>query len=134
MTESYIQIPPDGLGKKTRTSTTIIGGNEIHQQVFKITGSSDAIINPSTEETLVAILSKINIYVDNEIPSGTINDINVNFTTFYNYKPGTTKLFLNGLRQKEGVGNDYIEGGTNIFTFNIAPSIDDTIIIDYIKL
>ena len=33
MPESYIQLPNDGSGKKTRTRTFTIGANEVHHQV-----------------------------------------------------------------------------------------------------
>jgi len=60
MPESYIQLPQDGTGKKTRTHSTLIGGQEVHQQVVKVANQGDNVINPSTEETLQSVLSKLN--------------------------------------------------------------------------
>lgn len=74
------------------------------------------------------------VIVDNETPSGPVNGSNVDFTTFYSYKPGTVKLFLNGLRQREGLGFDYIENGTNQIKFALAPLTGDTLTADYTKL
>jgi len=59
-TESYIQLPSDGTGKKTRTHSTSIGGQEVHQQIVKVADQGDDVINPSTEETLQSVLSKLN--------------------------------------------------------------------------
>jgi hypothetical protein len=91
----------------------------------------------TTQQLVLAELQNINasqnVYVDNEIPNGNIDGVNTTFTTHYNYKPGTTKVFLNGMRQREGVVYDYYENGTNEIEFAEAPSGADTIIIDYIK-
>ncbi len=38
MAESFIQLPPDSTGKKTRTVVDTIGGNEVHSSV---------VVNPS---------------------------------------------------------------------------------------
>lgn len=85
------------------------------------------------EVTLQAILAKINVHVDNETPGGTVDGANKDFTLAYNYKNGTTKIFVNGVRQREGVGNDYFENGTNEIEFTVAPIVGDTLIADYIK-
>lgn len=82
---------------------------------------------------LQTISSELNIYVDNEIPSGVIDGVNDTFTTAYNYKTNTTKVFLNGVRQSEGALMDYYENGSNQIVFNSPPQTNDTIIIDYIK-
>lgn len=73
--------------------------------------------------------------VINETPTGTKNGVNKTFTTFYDFKPGTTKLYLNGIRQAEGVGNDYAEQVDHLtITFTNAPQSSDVLIIDYYKL
>ena len=35
MAESYVQVPADGSGKKTRTHIFTIGANEVHQQIIE---------------------------------------------------------------------------------------------------
>lgn len=68
-----------------------------------------------------------------EVPAGTIGGGNVVFTLAHNYIAGSTKVYLNGLRQRPGVSNDYIETGSNIITFNNAPIAGDEILCDYLK-
>lgn len=85
----------------------------------------------ATEATLSAILAKIDVYVPNEIPSGIKNGVNKIFTTFYNYKPNTLRVTLNGLRQVQP--GDYTETSANTFTFINAPISSDVIVVDYIK-
>lgn len=91
----------------------------------------------ATETTLAAILAALQIYVVGETPAGAVDGVNDTFTTAEQYKPGTTHLYLNGIRQKEGVGFDYAEQGDNttiIFEPGNIPQVGDTLLIDYIKL
>ncbi|MFZ5988553.1 MAG: hypothetical protein ACOYWZ_15705 [Bacillota bacterium] len=73
------------------------------------------------------------IGVYNELPSGVINGTNKIFTTINNFITGTTRVFLNGLRQQKGDGKDYIESGVNEITFTDAPVTGDILVIDYNK-
>lgn len=68
-----------------------------------------------------------------EVPSETIDGVNVNFTTSVDYVSGSLRVYQNGLRLKEGASNDYITTGTNGIQFNDAPETGDILIIDYIK-
>lgn len=89
----------------------------------------------ATESTLQDILDALDIYVIGETPSGVVDGMNDTFTTFFTFKPGTTHLYLNGIRQKEGVGFDYVEEVDNqTITFATAPILGDTLLIDYTKL
>jgi hypothetical protein len=63
--------------------------------------------------------------------TGAINGVNTVFTTASNFTAGKTRLYLNGLRQKLGVGDDYTETAPNQITFTNPPQVGDTIIIDY---
>ena len=98
---------------------------------LKTVNASGTNINPATEDTLAAILAKIDVYVPNETPTGTKNGVNKIFTTFYNYKPNTIRVSLNGLRQVQP--GDYTETSANTFTFVNAPLSGDVIVVDYIK-
>ena len=101
-----------------------------------VDGLSRQVILTSAGEVPVYLNAAVTVtypFVDNETPGGVKNGSNVTFTTFYNYKPGTTKLFVNGVRQREGVGFDYLEAGTNQLTLSIAPIVSDILLIDYSK-
>jgi hypothetical protein len=71
--------------------------------------------------------------ISNEAPAGSINGINTVFTTANNFVANSTHVYLNGLRQRIGGGNDYTETAVNQITFAVAPSTGDIIVIDYIK-
>jgi hypothetical protein len=71
-------------------------------------------------------------FVTEETPSGTINGSNVTFTLAVTPTAGTLKLYLNGVRQKSGAGNDYTIS-TNTITMTTAPISGDVLIADYMK-
>jgi len=101
---------------------------------LNVTGTFAAPSGLATEATLIQVRDKLNTYVHEETPGGAINGVNANYTTFYKFKTGTTKFYLNGVRQNEGVGNDYLEDiGRQSITLALAPILGDTLIIDYIK-
>ena len=55
MTDSFIQLPGDGDGKKTRTIVQNIGGADIHQQVISIADASGEIKSFQQEEWISAL-------------------------------------------------------------------------------
>ena len=71
-------------------------------------------------------------FVTEETPSGSINGSNVTFTLAVTPTSGTLKLYLNGVRQKSGAGNDYTLS-TNTITMTTAPVSGDVLIADYMK-
>jgi hypothetical protein len=71
-------------------------------------------------------------FVDNEVPSGTINGSNTAFTLANTPIAGSVKLYLNGVRQEAGAGNDYTISGATI-TMLDAPLAGDKLLADYRK-
>ncbi len=70
--------------------------------------------------------------VYNEVPAGTINNVNVTFTTAYAALSGTQRLYRAGLRMTPNAV-DYSYSG-NTITFVSAPISGDNILIDYSHL
>jgi len=57
------------------------------------------------------------IFVNKEIPSGSIDGINITYTLEHEPTPGSDHLYLNGLLIEDGVSTDYsISGSTIIFS------------------
>lgn len=103
------------------------------QDAVKVKSASGTIINPATEEALQQIFLKLAQEVS-ETPSGTPDGVRKIFGTSYVFRTGSTKLYLNGVRQREGPGNDYVEDlGRNSVTFVVAPLSLDVLLIDYLK-
>ncbi|MEW6039932.1 MAG: hypothetical protein AB1633_00225 [Elusimicrobiota bacterium] len=72
------------------------------------------------------------LYVCREVPSGTKNGTNTAFTLANTPVSGTEMVFLNGLLQNGGAGNDYTISTVTI-TFAVAPISTDTILVTYWK-
>lgn len=70
--------------------------------------------------------------VYNEIPSGTINNVNITFTTAFAALSGTQRLYRAGLRMSPN-SIDYSYSGSTI-TFVNAPISGDNLLIDYSHL
>lgn len=68
-----------------------------------------------------------------EDPTDAQDGVNTTYTTLFNYVSGSTRVYLNGLRQRTGSGNDYTETSANTIDFEFAPLAFDIIRIDYIK-
>jgi len=71
-------------------------------------------------------------FVTREVPSGAIDGVNAVFTLAFTPGVGTECVFLNGLLQNVGGGNDYTISGA-IITFNAAPTIGSVILVNYQK-
>lgn len=65
-----------------------------------------------------------------ETPTGTINGSNTIFTLAYTPVSGSEEVFLNGILQDPGAGNDYTISG-NTITFASAPISGDKIRVNY---
>lgn len=77
-----------------------------------------------------AVLSST--FVDRETPSGTVNGSNTAFTLANTPTSGSEHVYLNGLLQEPGAGNDYTISGAAI-TYLTAPLTGDKIRISYRK-
>jgi hypothetical protein len=71
--------------------------------------------------------------VENEVPSGVIDGMNATFSTSQVFRAGTTRLYLNGVRQRTGASFDYVESGSSNVVFSLAPKAGDTLLIDYTR-
>lgn len=69
--------------------------------------------------------------IKRETPTGSVNGVNTTFTLANTPIAGTEEVFLNGLLQDAGAGNDYtISGGT--ITMLSAPLTGDKLRVNYI--
>lgn len=102
--------------------TTITAGTGI-----SVTNGAGSI----TIAVAAAVITSSDI-VTGETPSGTVNGSNDTFTIASTPLTGTVRVYLNGIRQKSGSGNDYqISGSTITFEAGNIPQTDDVILADY---
>jgi hypothetical protein len=66
----------------------------------------------------------------NEVPAGTLNGSNTIFTTLHSYVSGSTRLFINGVRQELSI--NYTESSPATLTLGTAPQPGDELVVDYV--
>ena len=124
----------DAWDELTGTLVYVDQGTTYGDKRFYCTSNTGGTLG-STSVTYVqdtaGTLSPTNFVVE-ETPSGTINGSNTSFTIANTPTAGTVKLYLNGVRQKSGAGNDYTIS-TNTITMTTAPVSGDVLIADYMK-
>lgn len=69
----------------------------------------------------------------NQDLTGTLNGTNLIFTTPSNFVTNSTRLYLNGIRQRISASYDYTETGVNEITFVVAPISGDSLLVDYVE-
>ncbi len=82
-----------------------------------------------TVSSAVALVAK---FITRETPSGTINGSNATFTLANTPVAGTEHLYLNGILQDSGAGNDYTISGATITALNV-PISGDKLRVSYIS-
>jgi hypothetical protein len=70
--------------------------------------------------------------ITRETPTGSVNSANVTFTLANTPVAGTEQVFLNGILQEPGAGNDYTIA-TNTITYLAAPLTGDRLRVSYLK-
>lgn len=85
----------------------------------------------ATEELTLQNIANGTYFVENEVPSGTVNGSNAVFTTANTVNPTTSIIVtLNGAHQKPG-GVDYTFSSTNTITFAVAPPTGSLLLVSY---
>lgn len=92
-------------------------------------GSQNGLLSSSDWTTFNSKLD-ISKYVCRETPSGLKNGSNVNYTLANTPVSGTEMVYLNGILQELGSGNDYTISG-NTITMAVAPLSTDKLLVTY---
>lgn len=98
-----------------------------------VTPSGDVSLASNGAFTVSGVV-KIAKVVTRETPSGTINGSNAVFTLAATPVSGTETVFVNGISQDAGSGNDYtISGDTITFESGCVPQSGDKVRVSYIS-
>lgn len=121
----------------TSGTGTITSADTILSAIQKLNGNFSLISSIFTGTSAQFVkangtTSEIVTDLDSDI-TGTKNSSNTLFTISANFVSNSTRVFINGVRMQRGVGNDYVEVGTNQIQFTTAPDSGDIIVVDYIK-
>jgi hypothetical protein len=126
-----IQVKLDGAG------AIGVGASGIKSNVDNATVeiSTNALrVKPASigDTQLSVVYQKQANIVTRETPTGTINGVNTTFTLAATPVVGSERVFLNGLLQEPGAGNDYTISGVTI-TYLTAPATGDRLRVNYLK-
>jgi hypothetical protein len=122
---------------RTNLGATTAGGN-----IFTVTNPSAITflrVNADNSVTLLsasafrtAIGATGGTNVTRETPSGTVNGSNVTFTLANTPVSGSESIYVNGILQDSGAGNDYtISSGTITFLTGAIPQTGDKVRVSY---
>ena len=124
-----------GLTTAPPNGNLLIGNGTNYTQAALTAGTGIAITNGAGSITIaVTGVLTSSSYVTREIPSGTINGTNPTFILANTPIAGTEIIFVNGILQNVGAGNDYTISTTTItFLTGSIPQSGDVILVSYLK-
>lgn len=127
-----------GTGQSSYVNGELLIGNSTGNTLTKATltqGSGINITNGNGSITIsVTGVLTSSSFVIREIPTGTINGTNPTFTLANTPTAGTEQVFVNGVLQNVGAGNDYtISTNTITFQSGAIPQTGDVVLVNYLK-
>lgn len=128
---SSIQDQLDAKLTNVLTSAQIFVGNGSNVATA-VALSGDATISNAGVLTLASDVVKEADFVDREIPAGDVDGVNDAYVLDFAPIAGSEHVYLNGLLQDVGAGNDYTISGDTI-TFEAPPLSGDKIRVSYRK-
>lgn len=116
---------------RTNASKTILSGNTLTVASGAFLDVIDGLrLNSVTVTATAAELNAVGVIVVRETPGGAMNGSNTAFTLASTPIAGSEELYLNGILQEPGAGNDYTISGLNI-TYLAAPQSTDRLRASY---
>ena len=134
-----LPIANGGTGIATApTNGQLLIGNAGAYAVANLTAGTGVTITNGAGTISIAVNSATFLlvanYVVREAPTGTINGVNTTFTLAATPVANTEEVYVNGILQNSGVGNDYtISGATITFLSGAIPQTGDIVRVTYLK-
>lgn len=135
--QGTVAVANGGTGQSSYTDGQLLIGNSTGNTLTKTTltaGTGITITNGAgsiTIQTSGAVYGATN-FVTREVPTGAINGANTTFTLANTPTSGSEEVYVNGVLQNAGSGNDYTIS-TNTITFLWTPQTGDVIVVNYRK-
>ena len=128
---STLTVGAGGLKLSNISSTNFLVGNGSSIPTA-VAMSGDATMANTGVVTAAADILKEADVVTRQTPTGAINSSNVTYTLANTPIVGTEQVFLNGILQEAGSGDDYQISGATI-TYETAPVTGDILRVNYLK-
>jgi hypothetical protein len=136
--DNTMTINPDSIQVKldgARCITVGVSGIGVNPDNTTIEASANALrVKPASigDTQLAVTYQKQANIVTRETPTGLVNGANVTYTLAATPIAGSEQVFLNGILQEPGAGNDYTIAGATI-TYLTAPVTGDRLRVNYLK-
>lgn len=122
----------------TPTNGQLLIGNGTGYTLAALTAGTGITVSNAAGSISIAVNSATFIaaanYVVRESPTGTINGVNTIFTLAATPVAGSEHVYVNGILQNSGSGNDYtISGATITFLAGAIPQTGDVVRVSYLK-
>jgi hypothetical protein len=140
----YVGDPvPQIMGNTPITGSFPIGSDLAYRDFIRMPSTYQHMIDPDYAAGMEALnFEQISEFTDQEDVglNETPDNSRQRFSTLYQFVPGSTKLYVNGVRQRKGTGLGYIEefwaivdGGNDTWTIWIywPPEADSGLICEY---
>lgn len=131
-TTSGLEVHTSGLRLARGTAGQIIVVNGTGDPVYAAM-SGDATIADTGAVTVASTITRNAAFVTRETPGGAIDGTNATFTLANVPVLGSEEVFLNGILQEPGTGNDYTISGATITWLTPVPVAGDKIRVSYRK-
>lgn len=128
-----------GTGQSSYVNGELLIGNTTGNTLTKATLTQGTGITITNGNGSITIAINTSVYtasnfVTREVPTGTINGSNATFTLANTPTAGTEEVYVNGVLQNVGAGNDYtISTNTITFQSGAIPQTGDTVLVNYRK-
>jgi hypothetical protein len=126
-----VTVPQGGTGVASATAHGVMLGEGTSAEATTAVGATGNCFmgNTGADPSFQTCPSSTNLY--QETPSGTINGLNTSFTLAHTPTASTNvNLFMNGVQQQQGAGNDYTISSATI-TYLTAPPTGSKLVALY---
>lgn len=65
---------------------------------------------------------------------GAINGTNKNFSVTADYRPGTVRVWINGMLMRQDLVDGWVETGPKTFRMNEAPETGDVVMVYFVPV
>lgn len=131
LADGTLSVSAAGLKLAPLTSAYLLIGNASNVAT-PVALSGDVTVTNAGVASVAATVAKYANFVYGEVPAGARDGANTTFTLANAPQGGTVRVYLNGVRQQAGAGNDYTISGSTI-TYLAAPLTGDILLVDYVK-
>lgn len=131
LADSSLFVDGTGLRLADLPAAQVLVGSAA-DKATPVTLTGDISINDTGVVAVAATVAKYANFVYSEVPTGLINGANTSFALASTPKAGTARVYMNGVRQQAGAGNDYTISGSTI-TYLAAPLTGDILLVDYVN-